>query len=98
MIRVVYRWRATEKDFANFKEAWTRTTNRIHETAPGALGSFMLRSPEDKTDVLTLAKRDSVESWKAFWVAEKPSEMVGMRELGERVSVTAYDEIDDFTR
>lgn len=98
MIRVVYRWRVTEESFENFKEVWARTTNNIHKTVPGALGSFMLRSPEDKTEVLTVAKWDSVESWKTFWVAENPSEMVGMREIGERISVTVYDEVDDFTR
>ena len=78
MIRVVYRWRVAEEDFPRFREAWTHTTNRIHETVPGALGSFMLRGPEDKTEVLTVAKWDAMESWKAFWGAENPSQMVGM--------------------
>ncbi|MFP1680279.1 antibiotic biosynthesis monooxygenase family protein [Alloalcanivorax sp. C16-2] len=98
MIRVVYRWRVAEEDFPRFREAWAHTTNRIHETVPGALGSFMLRGPEDKTEVLTVAKWDAMESWKAFWGAESPSQMVGMREIGERLSVTVYDEIEDFTR
>lgn len=47
---------------------------------------------------MTVAKWDSIESWKAFWSAENPSEMVEMRKIGERISATAYDEIDDFTR
>lgn len=98
MIRVVYRWKVKQENFASFKEMWTRTTNHIHETVPGALGSFMLRSHENKTEVLTVAKWDSVENWKAFWGAENPSEMEGMREIGERISVTVYDEVDDFTR
>lgn len=98
MIRVIYKWRVEEEDFVSFKEVWTRTTNSIHEAVPGALGSFLLRSPEDKTEVLTVAKWDSLESWKAFWGAENPSEMVGMREIGERISVTMYDEVDDFTK
>lgn len=98
MIRVVYRWRVKEEDFAKFREVWTRTTNHIHEAVPGALGSFMLRGPEDKTEVLTVARWDSRDSWEAFWVADNPSEMVGMREIGERLSVTVYDEVDDFTR
>lgn len=67
MIRVVYRWKVQEGDFAKFEEVWARTTNHIHETVAGALGSFMLRSPEDRTEVLTVAKWDSVESWQAFW-------------------------------
>lgn len=52
MIRVIYKWRVEEEDFIAFKEIWTRTTNSIHEAVPGALGSFLLRSPEDKTEVL----------------------------------------------
>lgn len=98
MIRVIYKWRVEEEDFVSFKEVWTRTTNSIHEVVPGALGSFLLRSPEDKTEVLTVAKWDSLESWKVFWGTENPSEMVGMREIGERISVTVYDEVDDFTK
>jgi len=98
VIRVVYRWKVREEDFANFQEVWSRTTNHIHETVAGALGSFMLRSPEDPTEILTVAKWDSVENWKAFWVADNPSEMKGMREIGERIFVTVYDEVDDFTR
>lgn len=43
MIRVVYRRKVEEENFENFQEAWSRTTNRIHETVSGALGSFMLR-------------------------------------------------------
>lgn len=48
--------------------------------------------------MLTVAKWDSVESWKAFWSGENPAQMVGMRALGERVSVTHYEEVEDFTR
>lgn len=98
MIRVVYRWTVKEGDFRRFQEAWSRTTNKIHETVPGALGSFMLRNPEDPTEVITVAKWDSTQSWKAFWGAENPSEMSDMRRIGMQVSATAYDEIDDFTR
>lgn len=98
MIRVVYRWRVNPENFANFKEVWSQTTNNIHEMVPGALGSFMLLSTENETEVVTVAKWDSVESWKRFWESGNPSEMMGMREIGERVSVTVYDEIDDFTR
>lgn len=98
MIRVVYRWRVAEQDFEHFQSAWAQTTNRIHETVPGALGSFLLRSPEDRTEVLTVARWDCLRSWKAFWGAENPAEMVGLREIGERLSVTVYDEIEDHTR
>lgn len=98
MIRVVYRWKVSEENFARFQELWSHTTNHIHETVPGALGSFMLRNPADKTEVLTVAKWESMESWKAFWGSDNPVQMTEMREIGERISATAYDEVDDFTR
>lgn len=73
VIRVVCRWKVKEEDFTSFQEVWSRTTSKIHETVPGALGSFMLRNPEDKTEVITVAKWDSVERWRAFWGSENPS-------------------------
>jgi len=98
MIRVIYRWRVEPENFQKFKEAWSVATNHIHETVPGALGSFMLRSRESDCEVLTVAKWDSVASWKNFWGNAKPVEMEEMRKLGERTSVEAFDEIEDYTR
>lgn len=57
----------------------------------------MLRSFNDETDVITIAKWDSKENWKAFWKNENPSEMLEMRKIGKRISVTIYNEVDDFT-
>ncbi|MEM7417473.1 MAG: antibiotic biosynthesis monooxygenase family protein [Gemmatimonadota bacterium] len=98
MIRVVYHWRVDPEHFAAFRETWTETTNRIHDTVPGALGSFLMRSVEDPTDVQTVAKWVSLDAWRAFFEGENPHQMTGMRELGERTSVVAYDEIGDQTR
>ena len=98
MIRVVYRWQVTPENFEEFKKIWSITTNRIHESVTGALGSFMLRSFNDKTEVITIAKWDSLESWKNFWGNENPKEMEAMRKLGSRISAEAFEEIEDFTR
>lgn len=98
MIRVIYRWEVRPKDFEDFKRVWCATTNRIHESVPGALGSFMLRASDDGSEVLTVAKWESTELWKRFWGKQDPEEMREMRRLGKRVSVEAYDEIDDYTR
>ena len=98
MIRVVYKWRVPKENFAEFQQTWTKTTNNIHETVAGALGSFMLRSFDSEDEVITVAKWDSVESWKAFWGSADPAEMQEMRKLGTRISANAYEEIDDFTR
>ncbi len=98
MIRVIYRWQVEPENFDAFKKAWSATTNQIHESVPGALGSFMLRSCENGSEVLTVAKWDSMESWKKFWRSSNPKEMEEMRKLGKRISVDADDEIEDYTR
>ncbi len=98
MIRVIYRWKVEPENFEAFKEIWRATTNRIHESVPGALGSFMLRACESESDIWTVAKWDSIESWEKFWGNTNPEEMEEMRKLGKRISVQAYDEIEDHTR
>jgi len=98
MIRVIYRWRVEEKNFEEFRNIWDKTTNKIHENVDGALGSFMLRGCEEANEVLTIAKWDSLESWKSFFEGSNPKQMQGMRELGERISVEVYNEVDDFTK
>ncbi len=37
-----------------------------------------------------------MKCWEAFWGYKNPEEMADMRKIGERVSVTVYEEIDDF--
>ena len=98
MIRVVYRWQVAPQDFEQFKESWRSTTNHIHESVEGALGSFMLRSFEDESEVITVAKWDSLASWKKFWGNDNPKEMEGIRLLGRRISAEAFEEIEDHSR
>ena len=98
MIRVIYRWEVQPGDFEEFRHAWRATTNHIHASVEGALGSFMLRGRDGDTEVLTVARWKSLESWQAFWGDRNPAQMQGMRSLGKRVSVEVYDEIEDHTR
>ena len=98
MVRVVYRWHVAPGNFEEFKKLWSNTTNRIHGTVTGALGSFMLRSFENGTEVIIIAKWDSLESWKNFWGNENPKQMQAMRKLGKRISAEAFEEIEDHTR
>lgn len=98
MVRIIYRWQVEPENFEKFKSIWSTTTNSIHESVEGALGSFLLRSYTDTTEVLTIAKWDSLESWKNFWGNAKPKEMEAMRKLGKRVSAEAFEEIEDYTR
>jgi heme-degrading monooxygenase HmoA len=95
---VIYRWKVAPEDFEEFKKNWRATTNQIHASVPGALGSFMLRGQENASEVLTIAKWESFESWEQFWGNTNPEEMGDMRKLGKRISVEVYSEIEDHTR
>lgn len=97
MIRVIYEWQVQPEDIPAFREAWQQATARIHQSVAGARGSFLLQENENPGRILTVARWDSLEHWRAFWNAENPPEMLAMRALGERVSVTAYDEFADCT-
>ncbi len=98
MVRVIYRWQVSDDNFTAFQAAWSSATNHIHQTVPGALGSFMLRDAQNPNEILTIAKWDKMASWKSFWGTEKPKEMELMRELGQAIETNAYEEIEDFTR
>lgn len=98
MVRVVYRWRVPPENFEAFKKIWRTTTNNIHKSVTGALGSFMLRSFENPTEVITIAKWESLESWKNFWGNKNPKEMEAMSKLGTRISAEAFEEIEDHTK
>ncbi len=98
MIRVIYHWKVEPENFEKFRETWRAATNQIHASVPGALGSFMLKGHESESEVLTVAKWESFESWEKFWGNTNPEEMDDMRKLGKRISVEAYSEIEDHTR
>ncbi len=98
MVRVIYRWEVAPEDFEAFRNTWRATTNRIHETVDGALGSFMVRSVENESEVLTIAKWDSLASWEKFWGRSNPQAMAALGNLGRRISAEAFEEIEDHTR
>ena len=98
MVRVIYRWNVDPEHFEAFQAIWRKTTNQIHDTVEGALGSFLLRSVDDKKEVLTIAKWKSIDAWKSFWGKANPEAMQAMRKLGVRVSAEAFEEMEDHTR
>jgi len=98
MFRVVYTWQVEPEDFEAFRDEWRITTNRIHETIKGARGSFMIRSVDNPSEVVTIAKWDSLEEWQTFWGNSNPEQMQTMKSLGKRVSVEAFEEIEDYTK
>ena len=81
-----------------FIATWKSTTNTIHEEVKGARGSFMLQHDNDPTIIKTIARWDSLQDWKRFWQDSNPGQMQSMHDLGERISVEIFREVDDFTR
>ena len=98
MIRIIYSWKVAPANTARFIETWRKTTNKIHEEVKGARGSFLLQGDQDPGEIKTIARWDSLDDWKRFWQNSNPSQMLSMRDLGERVSVEIFREVDDFTR
>jgi len=97
MIRIIYSWKVAQENLELFTETWKRTTNKIHEEVEGARGSFMVQSETNPQEIKTIARWDSLDAWKKFWHDSNPGQMQGMHNLGERVSVEVFNEIDDFT-
>ncbi|SNZ00032.1 antibiotic biosynthesis monooxygenase family protein [Flagellimonas pacifica] len=98
MIRIIYSWKVAPEKRELFIQTWKKTTNSIHETVKGARGSFMLQSETDASDIKTIAKWDSLADWEKFWQDNKPSQMQSMHDIGERISVEIFREVDDFTK
>lgn len=97
MIRVIYRWKVKEEDQAQFRAAWAKTTTGIRERTPGARGSILLHSQHEPTEFITMARWDRLEDWQAFWGEASSADMQVMHSLAERVSVEAFEEIEDHT-
>lgn len=98
MIRVVYTWHVEPENLKLFIETWKVTTNKIHKTVLGARGSFMLKNYENQKEIKTIARWNAMKDWRAFWGSKNPKQMQFMHQLGKRVSVETYEEIDDYTQ
>lgn len=98
MIRIIYSWKVEPEKLETFIETWKKTTNKIHEEVEGARGSFMLQHEKDSTEIKTVAKWDSLQNWEKFWHEGNHSQMGKMHDLGKRISVEIFKEIEDFTK
>ena len=58
----------------------------------------MLQGEAKSQVIKTIARWDSLQHWQNFWHDERPTQMESMHDLGERVSVEVFKEIDDFTQ
>lgn len=97
MIRIIYTWKVEPEKLKLFIEAWKKTTNTIHKQVKGARGSFMIQNEDDIPEIKTIARWDSLGDWENFWQSNGQMQMGHMHELGHRVSVEIFKEIDDFT-
>ena len=98
MFRVMYEWRVPSEKLEEFQNVWRSATESIHQSVNGALGSFMIRSCDVPDKVITVAKWQTRQDWEQFWGDHNPEKMLKMRELAERISVEAFDEIEDRTK
>ena len=98
MIRIIYSWKVAPEKLDVFIEIWKKTTNKIHKEVKGARGSFMLQNEADNGLIKTIARWDSLDDWKNWWKDRTPDQMQSMHDLGERLSVEIFREVDDFTR
>lgn len=97
MVRIIYRWRVRVDNEVKFRDAWARATIAIRENTSGARGSVLLKSFEDSTVFITVARWESLEAWQAFWRRSSRPEMNAMHAVAERLSEEAFDEIEDHT-
>lgn len=97
MHQVIYRWEVEPASRDAFISAWEETTTRIRETTEGARGSRCLVSDERPKEIITMAKWDSLDQWKAFVAAAKTGAMSEMHTLGKLVSFDAYEQLADHT-
>ncbi len=97
MIQVIYTWEVAVENQAAFLSAWEKTTVAIREATPGARGSFCIVSVDKPTEILTVAKWDTLDEWKAFVKEARLTSMKEMHGLGRQVSSKAYLQQGDFT-
>jgi heme-degrading monooxygenase HmoA len=58
----------------------------------------MLQACKTGSEVLTIARWESLEAWENFWGTNNPKQMQAMREFGQRISAEVFNEIGDFSR
>lgn len=96
MIRVIYQWQVPPKNMEAFNEAWQKSTTLVREVYPGAQGSSLLKEHSDSTTVLTIARWNSEDDWRAFWSADNPPEVTQMSQFGKLIGVKIYEELGYF--
>lgn len=98
MFHVIYKWIVPAENKASFLENWTQTTNHIHNSIDGALGSFCVESIDHANIILTIAKWQSRKQWEEFIGTAKTGPMNKMHDLAEQISVEGFEQLGDETK
>lgn len=98
MFHVIYRWSVPSENKTSFLECWEQTTNHIHQTIDGALGSFCIEAMDDPEILMTIAKWHSREQWEDFIGTAKTGSMKNMHKLGTQISADGYYERGNQTK
>ncbi|GAB5488087.1 MAG: hypothetical protein Pars2KO_16570 [Parasphingorhabdus sp.] len=98
MFHVIYKWSVPSENKTAFLTNWEKTTNHIHDTVDGALGSFCVEAIDDPNMLLTIAKWQTREQWETFIGNAKTGSMKNMHALAEQVSAEGFNELGDQTK
>lgn len=97
MFRIIYRWSVKAEDFEQFEKIWLQTTNTIYNNIKGAMGSLLMKSPNEKDIVIGIARWRSIKDWENFWNDSTPLEMESLSDYAIRISVEIFEEVEDRT-
>jgi heme-degrading monooxygenase HmoA len=93
VIRVIYRWRIEHDRRGEFASWWHEMTLRIRSENPGARGSTLLRSTEERDCLVGIARWESEQHLLSFWERMSPLEFSG----AVMESAEILEEIDHLT-
>ena len=94
VIRVIYRWTVPTAEQHEFAQWWHERTSEIRDSEPGAMGSALLRSTNDDSTMIGIARWQSVDHLNDF------RRRVGsIRYAAASLdTIEIFDEVDDLTR
>lgn len=93
MVFIIYEWSVAREREQQFLKVWSETTQAIHRSVDGALGSFCLGAVNEPETIKTIAKWESLEQWESFIQTAKAESMKGLHDIGTLISSRAFNEL-----
>jgi len=93
VVFIIYEWSVSRENRQQFLKVWSVTTQAIHRSVEGALGSFCLGAVNDPETIMTIAKWESLEQWELFIQSAKTESMKGLHDIGTLLSSRAFNEL-----